>query len=96
MGDAKMMGHDDGALTDPFDTVHMGVTGENVAAKCSFTRAVQDEFAVESTAARTRPLRPGSSRTRSCRSRSRARRGVTMYDVDEHVRSDASLGTWAS
>jgi len=48
MGDAKMMDMMVGALTDPFDTIHMGVTAENVAAKCSFTRAVQDEFAVES------------------------------------------------
>ena len=37
-----------GALTDPFDTVHMGVTAENVATKCGITREQQDAFAVES------------------------------------------------
>ena len=37
-----------GALTDPFDTIHMGVTAENVAAKCGITREQQDAFAVES------------------------------------------------
>jgi len=37
-----------GALTDPFDTVHMGVTAENVATQCGITRKDQDEFAVES------------------------------------------------
>ena len=34
MGDSKMIDMMVGALTDPFDTVHMGVTAENVAAKC--------------------------------------------------------------
>ena len=37
-----------GALTDPFDTIHMGVTAENVATKCGITREQQDAFAVES------------------------------------------------
>ena len=33
MGDSKMMDMMVGALTDPFDTVHMGVTAENVASQ---------------------------------------------------------------
>ena len=37
-----------GALTDPFDTIHMGITAENVAEKWKITREQQDEFAVES------------------------------------------------
>src|SRR5512135_3118379 len=48
MGETKMMDMMVGALTDPFDTVHMGVTAENVACKCGITRADQDAFAVES------------------------------------------------
>ena len=35
-------------LTDPFHTVHMGVTAENVARKYGVSRREQDEFAVES------------------------------------------------
>ena len=35
---AKMIDMMVGALTDPFDTIHMGVTAENVAAKCELTR----------------------------------------------------------
>jgi len=38
MGDAKVMDAMVGALTDPFDTVHMGVTAENVAKQCSIPR----------------------------------------------------------
>ncbi|MEK7836098.1 MAG: beta-ketoacyl synthase N-terminal-like domain-containing protein, partial [Pseudomonadota bacterium] len=37
-----------GALTDPFDTVHMAITAENIAEKWKITREQQDEFAVES------------------------------------------------
>src|SRR4029078_1889658 len=48
MRDSKMLDMMVAALTDPFDTVHMGVTAENVAAKCGLTRADQDAFAVES------------------------------------------------
>ena len=34
MGDTKVLDAMVGALTDPFDTIHMGVTAENVATKC--------------------------------------------------------------
>ena len=35
-------------LTDPFHSIHMGVTAENVARKFDVSRQAQDEFAVES------------------------------------------------
>ncbi len=37
-----------GALTDPFDDCHMGVTAENVAEKWGISRHDQDELAAES------------------------------------------------
>src|SRR6185312_15131407 len=48
MNDTKVVDMMVGALTDPFDTVHMGITAENVATKCGITREQQDAFAVES------------------------------------------------
>src|SRR6188768_1404836 len=48
MGDAKVVDMMAGALTDPFDAIHMGVTAENVAAQCAIPREQQDAFAVES------------------------------------------------
>ena len=48
MGESKVMDMMVGALTDPFDTVHMGITAENVAAKWEITRQQQDELALES------------------------------------------------
>jgi acetyl-CoA C-acetyltransferase len=37
-----------GAVADPFDHCHMGVTAENVAAEYGISRADQDSFAAES------------------------------------------------
>lgn len=37
-----------GALTDPFDNCHMGMTAENIAAKWGISRERQDAFALES------------------------------------------------
>src|SRR5512147_2392106 len=48
MGDGKTIDMMVGALTVPFDTVHMGVTAEAVASKCHITREQQDAFSVES------------------------------------------------
>ena len=48
MGDTKMVDMVVGALHDPFHTIHMGVTAENVAAKFGITREMQDAAAVES------------------------------------------------
>ena len=59
MGDAKVVDMMVGALTDPFDTVHMGITAENVASKCGITREQQDQFAVESHRRATKAIAEG-------------------------------------
>ncbi len=48
MGDMKAIDMMVGALHDPFDVIHMGVTAENVATKWGITRQEQDALAVES------------------------------------------------
>ena len=48
MGDTKMVDMVVGALHDPFQTIHMGVTAENIAAKWGITREQQDALAVQS------------------------------------------------
>ena len=48
MGEAKMLDMMVGALTDPFDAVHMGITAENVAQQWNVSREAQDLFAAES------------------------------------------------
>ena len=93
MGDAAMVDAMVGALHDPFGHGHMGVTAENIAAKYGFTREQQDEFAVESHRRAARAIGAGpTSRARSCRSSSRAKKGVEQFTTDEHVRKDAEAG----
>ncbi len=80
-----------GALTDPFDTVHMGVTAENVAAKCGITRERQDQFAVESHQRAVNAIQKGYFKDQILGIELKTRKGVTVFDTDEHARADASI-----
>ena len=63
-----------GALSDPFDDCHMGVTAENVAKQVEhLARGPGQAGRARATSARPRRSPRGTSRSRSCRSRSRAR-----------------------
>src|SRR3546814_1444111 len=48
MGEAVMQDGLTGALTDPFQSIQMGVTAENVATRYGISRAEQDALALES------------------------------------------------
>lgn len=91
MGDAAMVDMMVGALTDPFDTVHMGVTAENVAGKWGLTREAQDEFAVESHRRAAAAIAEGRFREQIVPVELKNRKGTTIFDTDEHVRADASV-----
>jgi acetyl-CoA C-acetyltransferase len=79
------------ALTDPFDDVHMGITAENVAEKWSISRAQQDEFAVESHRRAISAIQKGHFKEQILPIELKTRKGVTMFDTDEHPRADATL-----
>jgi acetyl-CoA C-acetyltransferase len=91
MGDAKDIDMMVGALTDPFDTIHMGVTAENVATKCGITRADQDAFAVESHKRAANAIAKGYFKEQILPVELKTKKGPVPFDTDEHVRSDASL-----
>lgn len=80
-----------GALTDPFDTVHMGLTAENIAEKWKITREQQDEFAVESNRRAMNAIEKGYFKDQILPIEVKTRKGVTVYDRDEHPRADASM-----
>ncbi len=90
MADSKMIDMMVGALTDPFDTMHMGVTAENVAAKCGLTREVQDAFAVESHKRAAAAIAAGHFKSQILPIELKSRKGTVVFDTDEHVRGDAS------
>ena len=91
MGDAKDIDMMVGALTDPFDTVHMGVTAENVATKCGITRADQDAFAVQSHHRAASAIAKGYFKDQILPIELKSKKGPTQFVTDEHVRSDASV-----
>src|SRR5437899_5807086 len=90
MGDAKDIDMMVGALTDPFDTVHMGVTAENVAKKCEITREQQDAFAAESHRRATAAIAEGRFKSQILPIELKSRKGPIQFDTDEHVRGDVS------
>ena len=80
-----------GALTDPFDAVHMGITAENIAEKWKISREQQDEFAVESHRRATNAIEKGYFKEQILPIELKTRKGTTVFDRDEHPRADATL-----
>ena len=91
MGDGKSIDMMVGALTDPFDTVHMGITAEAVANKCGITREQQDAFAVESHRRAVAAIGAGHFKSQILPIELKSKKGPIQFDTDEHARSDASM-----
>ena len=85
-----------GALTDPFDKVHMGVTAENIAAKWGISREDQDLFALESHRRANHAIRNGYFKSQILPIELKSRRGITLFDTDEHPRSDLTIESLSS
>jgi acetyl-CoA C-acetyltransferase len=84
-----------GALTDPFDTVHMGITAENVAAKWGISRQQQDELAVESNRRAVNAAQKGYFKEQILPIELKSKKGPIVFDSDEHPRGDASMESMA-
>jgi len=80
-----------GALTDPFDATHMGITAENIAAQWKIAREEQDAFAVESHRRALHAIKQGHFREQILPIELKTRKGTTVFDTDEHPRADSSL-----
>ncbi len=80
-----------GALHDPFENIHMGVTAENVAVQCQITREDQDAAAVESHRRAAAAIAGGYFKDQIVPVEVKTRKGMVAFDTDEHVRADASL-----
>jgi acetyl-CoA C-acetyltransferase len=91
MSDSKMIDMMVGALTDPFDVVHMGVTAEAIATKYGITRAEQDALAVESHKRAAAAIAAGHFKSQILPIELKSKKGPIQFDTDEHVRADSSL-----
>ncbi|MGD7197154.1 beta-ketothiolase BktB [Ralstonia pseudosolanacearum] len=91
MGDAGLVDMMLGALHDPFQAIHMGVTAENVAREYGIGRELQDQTAVESHRRASRAIQTGYFKGQIVPVTIKSRKGDVQFDTDEHVRHDATL-----
>jgi len=91
MGDQVVMDSLIGALSDPFDANHMGVTAENVAAKYGISRETQDQFSVESHRRAANAIKNGWFKSQILPIEIKDRKGTKVFDTDEHVRAETTM-----
>ena len=75
-----------GALTDPFDACHMGVTAENVATDYGVSRQDQDALAAESHRRAAAAAEAGYFTEQITPIEVTGRKGTVTVDADEHIR----------
>ena len=91
MGDSRLIDMMLGALNDPFHTVPMGVTAENVATRFGVTREQQDALALESHRRAARAIAEGRFAGQIVPVKRTVKGRETVFDTDEHLRHDASI-----
>ncbi len=84
-----------GALHDPFEGIHMGVTAENVAMECQISREDQDALAVESHKRAAHAVESGYFKEQIVPVEIKSRKGTKVFDTDEHFRADATMESMA-
>src|SRR5689334_13037748 len=90
MNDAKMVDAMVGALSDPFDDCHMGITAENVAKRWEISREDQDALAVQSHQRAAQAIGSGYFTQQILPIEVKVKGGTTLFDTDENVRGDTS------
>jgi acetyl-CoA C-acetyltransferase len=86
MNDTTLVDMMVGALSDPFDDCHMGVTAENVAKKYEISRQDQDELAVESHRRAGAAIDHGYFAAQIVPIEIKVKRDKVPFEVDETVR----------
>jgi len=95
MGDAVMEDAMMGALTCPMGDTHMGITAENLAEQYGISREEQDELAAESHRRAQRAIEEDRFAGQILPVELKTRKGVTVFDRDEHVRFDCRAADMA-
>jgi len=91
LGDTQLLDYMNGILHDPFGGFHMGITAENVAARYSITREMQDALAVESQKRAARAIAEGRFKTQIVPVQVPSRKGPVVFEIDEHVRGGVDM-----
>jgi len=91
MNDTTMIDAMVGALSDPFDDCHMGVTAENVAKKWKVSREDQDKLAVESHRRAAHAIDKGYFKAQILPVPVKVKGGTAPFEIDETVRRDSTV-----
>ena len=91
MGDSKIYDELTGALTDPFGVGHMGITAENLAEKYHITREQQDALSLQSQQRAAHAIEQGYFKEQIVPYEIKTRKGVTVFDTDEHPKANSSM-----
>jgi acetyl-CoA C-acetyltransferase len=90
MNDTNMVDVMVGALSDPFDDCHMGITAENVAKKWNVAREDQDALAAESHRRAANAIDKGYFKAQIAPIEVKVKRDTVPFEVDETVRRDST------
>lgn len=96
MGDAQLLDALVQTLSDPLGGYHMGITAENVAERHCITREAQDALTVEGHARAIRAIEEGRFKEQILPVEIKTRKGVTVFDTDEHPRAGTNAQSLAA
>jgi acetyl-CoA C-acetyltransferase len=91
MNDTKMVDMMVGAISDPFEDCHMGVTAENVAKKYKISRQDQDALAVESHRRAASAIDQGLFKAQIVPIEIKVKRDKVPFATDESVRQGTTV-----
>lgn len=96
MGDAVLVDALNGALTDPFGGILMGVTAENVADQYGITREAQDALALTSQRRAAHAISERRFQDQIVPIEIKERGKTRVFDTDEYVRDEAKAEDFVS
>ncbi len=82
-------------LQDARGGYHMGITAENCAERHQVSREQQDALALEGHQRAVAAIQEGRFKTQILPIEIKTRKGVTVFDTDEHPRADTNIETLA-
>jgi len=96
MGDNTQVDALTQGLSDAIGGYHMGITAENCAERHQVTREEQDALALEGHQRACAAIAEGRFKEQILPIEIKTRKGVTLFDTDEHPRADTTAETLAS
>ncbi len=95
MGDGQFVDPLVNVLTCPFNDYHMGITTENLNEQYNISREDQDALAAESHRRAAAAIEAGYFKEQIVPIELKSRKGVKIFDYDEHVKGDTTVESLA-